>query len=113
MVVVVIGNEVFDRVVREEFLELRVELRGERLVVGQNQRRPIDLLDDVGHREGLAGAGDAEQCLVPIAGVQPFDQLVDRLGLVSGRLDIGDDLKIRHCACPVSRRQAPCCKRRV
>ncbi len=64
LVVVVVRDEVLDRVVREELLELRGELRRERLVVGHDQRRPLDLLDHVGHGEGLAAAGDAEQGLV-------------------------------------------------
>ena len=44
LVVVVVGDEVLDGVVREELAELGVELGGQRLVVGQHQRRPLDLL---------------------------------------------------------------------
>ena len=36
LVVVVVGDEVLDRVVREELAELAVQLRGERLVVRQH-----------------------------------------------------------------------------
>ena len=61
LVVVVVGDEVFDGVVGEEGLELVVELRGEGLVVREDERRAVGLLDDLGHGEGLAGAGDAEQ----------------------------------------------------
>ena len=49
LVVVVVRDEVLDRVVREEALELPVELRGERLVVREDERRPAVRLDDVGH----------------------------------------------------------------
>ena len=41
LVVVVIADEIVDGVVREERLELAVELRGQRLVVRQDQRRPL------------------------------------------------------------------------
>ena len=41
LVVVEVADEVLDGVVREELAELGVELRGERLVVGQDQRRPV------------------------------------------------------------------------
>jgi hypothetical protein len=41
LVVVVVGDEVLDRVVREELLELPVELRREGLVVGHDDRRPL------------------------------------------------------------------------
>jgi hypothetical protein len=63
LVVVVVADEVLDRVVREELAEFRVELRGERLVGRQHERRPAGLRDDVRHREGLARAGHAEQRL--------------------------------------------------
>ncbi len=44
LVVVVVGNEVLDGVIREELFELRVELRGESLVMGQDDRRTVHLL---------------------------------------------------------------------
>ena len=60
LVVVVVGDEVLDGVVREELAELVAELRGERLVVRDHERRPADLLDRPGHRRRLAGAGRAD-----------------------------------------------------
>ena len=44
LVVVVVADEIVDRVVREEFLELAIELSGQRLVVRQDQRRPLQRL---------------------------------------------------------------------
>ena len=85
LVVVVVGDEVLDRVVREELAELVAELRGERLVEGDDQRRPADLLDDPGHRRGLPGAGRAEEGLVALAGRQPRGEGLDRRRLVAGR----------------------------
>ena len=41
LVVVVVGDEVLDRVVGEEALELAVELGGQRLVRRQDQRRAL------------------------------------------------------------------------
>ncbi len=43
LVVVEVADEVLDRVVREELAELGVELRGERLVVGEDERRAVGL----------------------------------------------------------------------
>ena len=43
LVVVVVADEVVDGVVREEALELLVELGGERLVVGEDERRLAEL----------------------------------------------------------------------
>ena len=42
LVVVVVGDEVLDGVVGEELPELVAELRGERLVVGDHERRAAD-----------------------------------------------------------------------
>ncbi len=70
LVVVVVADEIMDGVVRKELLELAVELGGQRLVVRQHQRRPLHGLDDVGHRERLARAGDAHQHLLLAAVAQ-------------------------------------------
>ena len=88
LVVVVVGDEILDRVVREEFLELAIELRGQRLVGGEDQRRALRLLDHLGHGEGLARAGDAEQHLGAVAVADAVDEVVDGGRLVAGRLEI-------------------------
>ena len=63
LVVVVVRDEVLDRVVREELAELRIELRRQRLVGRDHDRRPPGARDDVGHRERLARARHAQQRL--------------------------------------------------
>ena len=85
LVVVVVGDEVLDRVVGEELAELVAELRGKRLVVRDHERGPLDLLDDPRHGRGLAGAGRPEQRLVALAGAEPFGESCDRRRLISGR----------------------------
>ena len=67
LVVVVVGDEVLDGVVREELPELVAELRRERLVVGDDERRPAGLLDRPRHRRRLAGAGRADERLELLA----------------------------------------------
>ena len=67
LVVVVVGDEVLDPVLREELAELAGELRGEALVGREHERRPLDLRDHAGDRERLPRAGDAEQRLEPVA----------------------------------------------
>ncbi len=91
LVVVVVADEVFHRVVREEPLHLAVELGGERLVGGEDERRALRLLDHLGHGEGLARSGDAEQDLVALARVEAGGQLVYGGGLVARRLVAGVD----------------------
>ena len=75
LVVVVVRDEVLDRVLGEELAELRVELRRERLVRREHERGPTDARDHVRHRVGLARAGHAEQRLVGEPVVQPLDEL--------------------------------------
>src|SRR5207245_2208587 len=77
-VVVVIADEVADRVVREEVLELLVELGGERLVVRKDERRFLERGNDVGGRERLTGAGTTHQRLIAPALGKADQQLVER-----------------------------------
>ena len=91
LVVVVVADEILDRVVGEERPELAVELRRQRLVGGEHQRRPLGLLDHLRHREGLAGAGDAEQHLGAVAALDALDQVGDRLRLIPLRIEAGLD----------------------
>ena len=59
-----------------------------------DQRRLLHALDNLGDSEGLAGAGRAQQRLARVALFEALDQLVDRLGLIAGRLEIGDEFKL-------------------
>ena len=93
LVVVVVRDEILHRVVGEEAPELAVELRGQRLVRRQDQRRALRRLDHLGHREGLARAGDAEQHLRAVVALHALDQVLDRGRLVALRLEIGFDLQ--------------------
>src|SRR4029079_17009195 len=76
-------DEILDRVVREELLELAVQLRGERLVRREHQRRTLHRRDDVRNREGFSRTGHAEQRLMREAGLETVDQSLDRLRLVA------------------------------
>ena len=91
LVVVVVGDEVLDRVVGEEAPKLAIELGGQRLVGGQHQRWALGALDHLGHGEGLAGAGDAEQHLVALVLAHARHQLGNGGGLVALRLQVRDD----------------------
>ena len=96
LVVVVVADEVLDGVLGEELLELGGELGREGLVVGYDESRAPDLLDDAGHREGLAAAGDAQQGLVPQIAGHAIGQPFDGLGLVAGGPEVGRDFELRH-----------------
>jgi hypothetical protein len=85
LVVIVVADEVFHGVLREERFELVEKLRGEGLVVGEDDGRAVDLLDHLGHGEGLARAGDAEQHLMAVAVGDAPDELGDGFRLVAAR----------------------------
>jgi hypothetical protein len=85
LVVVVVGDEVLDRVRGEELAELVAELRRERLVVGDHQGGLLDLLDDPGHRRRLPRPGRAEKCLEPVPFADRARELGHGLRLVAGR----------------------------
>ena len=50
-----IGYKILHRVFREELFHLRIQLTGEGFVVRDDERRLLQLLDDIRHRKGLAG----------------------------------------------------------
>ena len=102
LVIIVVADEIFDGVLREERLEFVIELRGERLVVREDDRGAIELLDHLGHREGLARAGDAEQHLVAVAVGQAADELRDGLRLVAAGLVVAGKFEF-HGASPLGR----------
>ena len=81
-----LGHEILYGVVREKFLELTVELCRQCFVMSDDQRRFIQLLDDICHRESFTGTGDAEKDLALVALLETFDKVGNRLGLVAGGL---------------------------
>ena len=83
LVVVVVGHEVFHRVVGEKFLKLGAQLGGQSLVMGQYQGGTLDLLDDLGHGEGLARAGHSQQGLLVQPHLDPLGQSLNGLRLVA------------------------------
>ena len=96
LVVVVVGDEVLDPVLREELPELTRQLRREALVGRQHDRWPVHLRDCGRDRERLPGPGDPEQGLELVAAVQPLRERVDRRGLVARRPEGRDQLQCRH-----------------
>src|SRR5260221_6256288 len=92
LVVVVVRDEVLDRVVREEFLELAVQLRRERLVMREHERGPAGLGDDLRHRDRLPGSGDALEGLPLVAAREARGELGRGLRLIAGERPRGDEL---------------------
>ncbi|MDT4849747.1 hypothetical protein FQZ97_838750 [compost metagenome] len=85
LVVVVVAHEVLDGVLREELAEFAVQLRRQCLVGREHDGRTAQAGDHVGHGEGLARAGHAQQGLEHLAVEHPGHQAVDGRGLVTRR----------------------------
>ena len=89
LIVVEVRDEILDRVVGKEIAELGAQLRGERLVVAEHQRRLLHELDDPRHRHRLAAAGHAQQRLRAVAAQDACGQRVGRRGLVARQAHTG------------------------
>ncbi|OPY89290.1 MAG: hypothetical protein A4E73_03119 [Syntrophaceae bacterium PtaU1.Bin231] len=96
LVVVVVTDEILDGVVREKGLELAVELGGQGLVVGDDQRRSPDPLDDLRHGEGLSRSRDPEEHLVLGPFLDAPHQFLDRPGLIAPGFKLRHHAEIRH-----------------
>ena len=90
LVVVVIRDEVFNRVVGKELLEFVIELCRQGFVMGQHHGRTVQLLNDLGHGVGLARSGNAQQYLVLLAGIDAASQFSNGVYLVALGLVITD-----------------------
>ena len=86
LVVVVVGDEVADRVVRHQLAEFGAQLRGQRLVRLDDQRGTLQALDQPGRGGRLAGAGGAHEHHVVLAVLDARGQFLDGLRLVARRL---------------------------
>ena len=62
-----------------------IELRGQRLVMGEHKGGAIQTLDDLRHRKRFSGAGYAHQHLMLFPILQAVCQLLDRGGLIAPR----------------------------
>jgi hypothetical protein len=93
LVVVVVTDEIFDRIVWEKLFKFLVKLTGQRLVVHQDKRRFLHARDDIGHCKRLAGTGDAQQCLMSTTFQDAGRQGVDGPVLIPARLEWSFELK--------------------
>ena len=93
LIVVVIGDEIFHGVIREEALKLVKQLSCQGLVVRDDQGRTLDLFDDICQGKGLAGPGYSEKNLVLPPGKDPLLQLLDGSRLVTAGGIFGGEIE--------------------
>ena len=90
LIIIIVTDKILDGVVRKKALHLAIELRRKRLIRRQNQGWLLHHLHHLGHGEGFARAGDAEQHLILLGRLNAGDQLTDGIGLVAIRLEGAD-----------------------
>ena len=83
LVIVVVTDEIFNRVLWEKLAELAVELSGQGFVRRKDDGGTAHARNHIGHGEGFARARHAQQGLKDFAVVDAFDQFVDSRGLVT------------------------------
>lgn len=87
LIIIIVRDEILHRAVRKKLAELGAQLRGQRLVVGDDQRGALYALDDGSHRVGFARTGDAQQHLAGHAALHALCQRLDGLRLIALRLE--------------------------
>ena len=103
LVIIIVGNKIFDGVVREKSLKLAVELGGKRFVVADDERRTLYALNDFCHRKRFSASGNAFERLVAVAAQKSFRQFFDCLSLIACRLIGRNDGKLSHNALKLPR----------
>ncbi len=88
LVVVVVGDEVLDPILREELPELVGKLCRQRLVRSKDQRRLLHLLDRPCDSCRLSRSGDPEERLEAVTALDTFGQAGDCLRLIAGRIEV-------------------------
>ena len=103
LVVIVVTDEVFDGVVREQAGEFAVKLRGKGLVGRQDQGGLLHLRHDRGHGVGFARSRHAQQRLVGQPLINSARQFVYGLRLITGGFEVGNEGKGFHAVSGDSR----------
>ena len=94
LVIIVIGNEIFHRIFREEAFHLGIKLGGQRFIRGQHQGRTLGFGNNIGNGKCLARTRHPQQNLVAFALFDAVIKLGNRVGLVARRLIFRHQLKL-------------------
>jgi len=94
LVVIEVADEVLDGVVRKELPKLRESWAARVLLWAKHERRLLVALDRPGDRGRLARPGGASSVWMAQASRQTFAQSFDGLGLIAGRLEVGNEPEV-------------------
>ena len=93
LVVVVVADEVFDRVIGEELAKLVGELGGQGFIGRHDEGGALDLFDEPSRGGGFTGAGGPKENDVAFAPVDALGEFGNGGGLVAGGLVVADDFE--------------------
>src|SRR3989344_2160852 len=82
LIVVIVGNEIMHRIVREKLLVLLRKLSCEGFVVRNNERRLTNCRNHIGSGKSLARARDAKERLPVVPLFEALEKLLDGKRLV-------------------------------
>jgi len=93
LVKVVIADKIGHRVFGEKLFKLAIKLGRQGFVVGKDQRRSLQFLNHMGHREGFTRAGYPQKGLPRNPVLHASGQLGDSLRLVAGGCVVGNNFE--------------------
>ena len=88
LVVVIITDEIFNRVIREKCFEFIVQLGRQGFIGCQDQGRSGHRRDHMGHCEGFTGSGNTQQHMVQMTGLDIVFERLDGAGLITLRFKL-------------------------
>ena len=86
LIIIVVGDKIFHRIFRKKFFEFRTKLCCQYFVMRQNQCRPIYFLDNICHSKCFSRARHPQKNLTGITAVKTFNERINCLRLIAGRL---------------------------
>ena len=93
LVIVIVTDEIFDRVVGEEAFKFTIKLCSQNLVRRKDKRWPLQRFNDFGDGKGFAGTRDAQKDLILFARQRSRYQFFDCGWLVACWFIIGNDFE--------------------
>ena len=96
LVIIVIGDEILHRILREKLLKFPIKLRRQRLIVRQDQSRLIQLSNNIRHGKRLTRPRHPQQSLELISLLKSLHQFRNRLRLIPSWLVFRMQFKMIH-----------------
>lgn len=81
--IIVITDEVFNRVLREKITKFTIQLCRKCFVMGDDEDRALNAPYDIRHREGFSRTGDTQERGESLSLLEPLGNLINSLRLIT------------------------------